>query len=170
MFGSGENFGDFLLRNPSFLSLAEEIFDLNMNSPTILKTSSIYNFGESDRTLFIDCANELIEYKSVHDSQRVNLLLLACQGKSRICITLDKLVEEVCSRIENLRNYSKLAGERLLADGLYLMLKRDIMCRGVVNGTWNLGWRNGFSRDEAEQVANDTEKLALDGLIVEAFV
>ncbi|KAM2407326.1 hypothetical protein ACFX1X_026523 [Malus domestica] len=102
--------------------------------------------------------------------KKVNLLLLACQGKSRICITLDKLVEEVCSRIENLRNYSKLAGERLLADSLYLMLKRDIMCKGVVNGTWDSGWRNGFSRDEAEQVVNDTEKLALDGLIEELFV
>ncbi|KAM1704011.1 hypothetical protein ACFX2K_026499 [Malus domestica] len=66
---------------------------------------------------------------------------MMCRGVEnlRICITLDKLVEEVCSGVENLRNYSKLGGERLLADSLYLMFERDIMCRGVVNRTWDLG-------------------------------
>ncbi|KAM1090065.1 hypothetical protein PS2_017418 [Malus domestica] len=168
-FESGENFRHFLLSNPSFLSLAEELFDLNMNSPTILQTSSMYNFEESDRRLFLDCANELIECKSVHDSQTVNLLLLTCQGKPRICISVDQLVEEVCYGIEKMRNYSKLAGERLLADSLYLMLESDIMCRGVVNGAWDSGWRNGFSRYEVEQLVSDIEKLVLDGLIEEVF-
>ncbi|ONH98156.1 hypothetical protein PRUPE_7G233100 [Prunus persica] len=166
---SGENLGDFLLNNPSFLSLAEELFDLKVNSSTILLTSSIHSFGESGRRLFMDCASELIKCRSVQDSKTVDLLLLTCQGKSRICISLDKLVQEVCNGIENLIKYSKLAGENLLADSLHAMLERDIMCRGVVNGTWDLGWRSGFSRDEAEQVVDDIEELVLDGLIEEVF-
>ncbi|KAM1478852.1 hypothetical protein ACFX2I_026223 [Malus domestica] len=79
-----------------------------------------------------------------------------------------KLVKEVCSGIENLRNYSKLAGERLLAASLYLMFERDIMCKGVVNRTWDLGGTD-FRERKPREVVNDREKLVVQGLIEEVI-
>jgi hypothetical protein len=49
------------------------------------------------------------------------------------------------------------------------MLENDIRCGSVASGTWDLGWRNGFSVDEAEQTVNDVEKLLISELIEEMF-
>ncbi|KAM5547771.1 hypothetical protein ABKV19_001973 [Rosa sericea] len=166
---SGENLGEFLLSNASFLSHAEEYFDLDVNGSTILQTSSVSNFGVSNSRLVLDCASELVECKIFQASQTVDPLSLTFKGESKVSISLDKLVEDIWNGIENLRSYSKLAGENLLADSLYAMLERDVMCKGVGKGTWDLGWRNGFSGDEGEQVVSDIERLIFNGLIEEVF-
>lgn len=157
------------MSSASFLSHAEEFFNLDVNGSTILQTSSISSSGVYSTRLVLDCANELVECKRFQVSQTVNPLSLTFNSKSSVCISLDKLVEDVCKGIKNLRNYSELAGESLLADSLYAMLQRDVMCGGVGKGTWDLGWRNGFSGDEAEQVVRDIERLIFTGLIEEVF-
>nr|XP_011458612.1 PREDICTED: uncharacterized protein LOC101295266 [Fragaria vesca subsp. vesca]XP_011458615.1 PREDICTED: uncharacterized protein LOC101295266 [Fragaria vesca subsp. vesca] len=167
--GSEDNLGEFLLSSASFLSHAEEFFNLDVNGSTIFQTPSISSSAMCSTRLVLECASELLECKSFQLSQTVSPLSLTLQGKSRVSIPLDKLVEDVCIGIENLRRYSKLAGENLIADSLYSMLERDVMCKGVGKGTWDLGWRNGFSGDEAEQVVSDIERLIFNGLIEEVF-
>ncbi|XP_057969729.1 uncharacterized protein LOC131158839 [Malania oleifera] len=164
-FNVGANLKAFLLSSSSFFNHAEELFDLNVNQPIILQT---YDFKTFDPRLSLDCANELMEIRSLQDSQTVHPLLLTCRGNvSRICISLDKLVEEVCDGIENLRSYSELSGENLLADNLQTILERDMGRKGVGSGIWSLGWRSGFSVDDAERIVVDIEKLVLSALIEE---
>jgi hypothetical protein len=153
-----------LLSSPSFLSRAEELFYLNVRNP-----SSINDLVVANVKLSLECANELIERKSLRDSHTVHPLLLTSVGNLRVCISIDNLVGEVCKGVENLRSYSNLAGESLPVDGIYAMLERDISCNGVENAIWDFGWRHGFSVDDAEQVVNEIEKLLFDGLIEEVF-
>ncbi|PON50544.1 hypothetical protein PanWU01x14_222590 [Parasponia andersonii] len=168
-FKSEARLRDLLLGSPSFQSCAEEFFDLNTSSSSIIQTSCIDDFGASSLRLSLDCATEIIERKSIRDSQTFHLLLPTCIGKSKRSISIEMLVEEVIEGIETLNNYSKLADGDLLVDCLYAMLERDLMCKGVANGIWDSGWRSGFSLDEAEQVVTDIEKLVLTGLIEEVF-
>lgn len=167
--GSEDNLGEFLLSSASFLSHAEEFFNLDVNGSTIFQTPSISSSAMCSTRLVLDCASEILECKSFRLPPTVSPLSLTLQGKSRVSISLYKLVEDVCIGIENLRRYSKLAGKSLIADSLYSMLERDVMCKGVGKGTWDLGWRNGFSGDEAEQVVSDIERLIFNGLIEEVF-
>ncbi|KAM4123691.1 hypothetical protein ACB094_01G176100 [Castanea mollissima] len=105
-FKSGNNLKDFLLSSPSFLTHAEEIFDLDVCT-TILQTSCTSDFIEANVRLSLECANELIERKSLQGSQTVHPLLLTHVGNLRVCTSVDKLLEEVCSVVESLRSYSK---------------------------------------------------------------
>ncbi|KAL5572644.1 hypothetical protein UlMin_022241 [Ulmus minor] len=168
-FKSGADLRIALLNSPSFLSHAEELFDLNTNSSSILPTSFVDDFWASGTRLFLDCANELLERKSFQYSQTVHPPLSASVGKSGLCISLKVLVEETCNGIETITNDSKLAVQNLSVDSLYEMLERDLMSKGMVNAIWDCGWRTGFSFDEAEQVVNEVEKLVLTGLIEEVF-
>ncbi|XP_050368993.1 uncharacterized protein LOC126787097 isoform X2 [Argentina anserina] len=170
--GSSENLREILLNNASFFSHAEEFLDLDVNDSIIFQPPGVSNFSNSGvcRTrLALDCASELVECKSFQLSQTVSPLSLTLQGKLRVGLSVDKLVADVCNDMENLRSYSKLAGENLLADSLYSMLERDVMCKGVGKGTWDLAWRNGFTGDEAEQVVSDIERLIFNALIEEVF-
>lgn len=132
--------------------------------------SGISDLVVANVKLSLECANELIERKSLRDSQTlIHPLLLASVGNLRVCISIDNLVGDVCKGIENLRSYSNLAGESLSVDGIYAMLERDISCNGVENAIWDFDWRHAFSVDDAEQVVNEIEKLLFDGLIAEVF-
>ncbi|KAL4651963.1 hypothetical protein ACB092_01G198600 [Castanea dentata] len=135
-FKSGNNLKDFLLSSPSFPTHAEEIFDLDVCT-TILQTSCTSDFIEANVRLSLECANELIERKSLQGSQTVHPLLLTHVGKLRVCTSVDKLLEEVCSVVESLRSYSKFGGELLPQDSLYSILERDISCNGIENGIWD---------------------------------
>ncbi|XP_041006784.1 uncharacterized protein LOC121251571 [Juglans microcarpa x Juglans regia] len=167
-FKTGTNLEAFLLSSPSFLSRAVELFDLNGSSSTSFEISGIDGLEVANGRLTLGCANELIERKSLIVSQMVHPLLLTPVSNVRACISIDKLVEEVCKGVENLRSYSKLAGESLCVDGL-AMLERDINCNGVENAIWVVGWRHGFSDDDAEDVVNEIEKLVFNGLIEEVL-
>ncbi|CAK7337416.1 unnamed protein product [Dovyalis caffra] len=169
-FESGTQLNALLLGSPLFLTRAEELFDINMNSPKTFSTSGIYNSRIANMELSLDYANEYIELRSRLDSQKRHPLLRTYTGDSRLNLSLEKLVEEVVNGAETLTNYSKLGSYTLPTDSLYGILERDIRSgSGVVSGTWDLGWRNGFSVDEAEQAVDDIEKLLVSELIEEIF-
>lgn len=166
---NGIQLNALLLSSPLFLTRAEELFDLNMNSLETFPTSGICDYRIASMELSLDYANEYIERRSCVDSQTRHPLLQTCTGDSRLNLSLEKLVEEVVNGAKTLTSYCKL-GFYNLPDETYGILEKDIRCgSGVVSGTWDLGWRNGFSVDEAEQTVNDVEKLLISELIEEMF-
>ncbi|KAJ0091696.1 hypothetical protein Patl1_13263 [Pistacia atlantica] len=164
---SGTDLEVLLSSNPAFVSHAQELFDLHVNRPTTLLSSAINDFFVTNETLSMDCANELIERRSLPDAKMVNPLFLNWLRNSRISICLNQLLEEVYDGIEALKNYRKVAGEDLPPDSIYAMLKSDLKCKGVESGIWDFGWKNEVSSDDIEQVVNDIEKLILSGLVEE---
>lgn len=154
-----------LLTSQSFIGHAEELLNLDVDCPKILPRSETKEIA--NLRLYLDCANELTERKSLQGSQAIHPLLQTCGGNSRLHISLGRLVDEVYSAIENLTSYR----EKVASDNIYTMMERDIKSNnGVVNGIWNWGWRHGFSADEAEQVVTEVENLVLGGLIEEVIV
>ncbi|XP_017440361.1 uncharacterized protein LOC108345983 isoform X2 [Vigna angularis] len=151
-----------LLTSQSFIEHAEKFLNLDVDCPKLLPKSETKRI--SNLILFLDCANEVTERKSLQGSHAVNPLLLTCAGNPRLHISLGRLVDEVCSAIEHLTSYS----EKVASDNIYAMMERDIKGNnGLINGIWNWGWRHGFTADEAEQVVNEVEDLVLGGLIEE---
>ncbi|KAI9192311.1 hypothetical protein LWI28_021039 [Acer negundo] len=166
-FKTGTNLKAFLSSNIAFLSHAEELFDLNVDSHTTVQTSGTNGFVISNERLSMDCSNELMERRSLPDSKTSHPLLLTWLRNSRIHLSLEELLEEICDGVETLRSYTELASEKLSTDSLYAVLERDIGCNGIVSGIWDLGWRNELSADDTEKAVNDIEKLLLSGLIDE---
>ncbi|XP_016478196.1 uncharacterized protein LOC107799581 [Nicotiana tabacum] len=150
-----------LLSNESFLSRAEELFDTDAWEPTVWKTISVDN-EMAENTLLLDCANELLEHKRSQCTLAVSKNPIKTL---KISISFDKLVNDICDKIEVLRSYNKVDGNNLSVDTLYALHERDIWCNEVVSTTWDLGWRNGFTLDEVEQVVTDIEKHLLTGII-----
>ncbi|XP_019436634.1 PREDICTED: uncharacterized protein LOC109342991 isoform X2 [Lupinus angustifolius] len=160
-----------LLTNQSFIVHAEELLNLDLDSPKMQQKNETTEIANA--RLYLDCANELTERKSFQESQVVCSLLPTYAGNSRLHISLGKLVEEIYNTIENLTSYSeKNSGKKhASSDSIYTMMERDMKCNdGVMNGIWNWGWKHGFSADEAEQVVNEVENLVLSGLIEEVVV
>ncbi|XP_059634959.1 uncharacterized protein LOC132277198 [Cornus florida] len=161
---------DLLLSNLTFLSLAEELFNINANQLALSQTVSVNDSGITDSRLFVDCANELMELKSLQCTRTVRPFLHALMQKSRTCLSLDQLVEEVCNEIENLRSCDKLAGENLPIESFYAVMERDLKTEGVMmSRTWDLGWRDGYTMSEVELVMSNIEKLVLSSLIEEVL-
>nr|POE74501.1 hypothetical protein CFP56_66586 [Quercus suber] len=124
-FKSGNNLKDFLLSSPSFLNHAEELFDLDVCTPAILLTSCTSDFIEANVRLSLECANELIERKSLRGSQTVHPLLLTQGGNLRVCTSVDKLLEEVCSVVESLRRYGKFGND---AEQVVTEIEKLVFC------------------------------------------
>jgi len=154
-----------LLTSQPFIEHAEKLLNLDVDSPKLLPKSESKEIG--NLILYLDCANEVTERKSLQGSQSVNPLTLTCKGNPRLHISLERLVDEICNAIEHLTSYS----EKLASDNIYAMMERDIKgSNGLINGIWNWGWRHGFSADEAEHVVTEVENLVLGGLIEEVIV
>ncbi|KAJ6731467.1 hypothetical protein OIU79_002731 [Salix purpurea] len=167
---NGIQMNALLLSSPLFLARAEELFNLDTNSPGTFTTSGICSYQIATAELSLDYANEFIERRSCVDSQTRHPLLQTCSGDSRLHLSLEKLVAEVVHGAGTLASYCKLGLYNLPTDSLYGILEKDIGCgSGAVSGTWDLGWRNGFSADEAEQTVNEVEKLLVSELIEEMF-
>ncbi|KAK2645665.1 hypothetical protein Ddye_020860 [Dipteronia dyeriana] len=166
-FKTGTNLKAFLSSSLAFLSHAEELFDLNVDSHTAVQTYGTNDFVISNERLSMDCANELMKRRSLPDLKTSHPLLLPWLRNSRIHLSLEELLEEICDGVETLRNYTKLANEKLSTDSLYAVLEKDIGCNGIVSGIWDFGWRNELSADDTEKAVNDIEKLLLSGLIDE---
>ncbi|KAK2996162.1 hypothetical protein RJ639_029493, partial [Escallonia herrerae] len=160
---------NLLLSSPSFLNHAGELFDINEYEPLVLQTTGLYGSGSADSKLFLDCANELLEHRSLRQTRSMNLLLQNATWKSRFYISKDQLAGEVRKGIENLRSYGKLAAERPPADTVYAMLERDIWCKGMEGGAWDFGWSDGYTVAEVEIVVADLDKLVLSELLEEVF-
>ncbi|CAK9172773.1 unnamed protein product [Ilex paraguariensis] len=163
---SRSNERDLLLSSASFISDAEELFDITVCKPLIFPASLQDSDIANTRNL-LDCANELLEHKSLQCPQIIHPLLRKPIKNSRIYISLDLLVEEVCDEIESLRGYSMLAEKRLPVDTVNVVVERDLLCKAVVSGAWGMGWRNGFTSDEVGQVEVEIGKLIISELIEE---
>jgi hypothetical protein len=159
-----------LLTSKSFIDHADEHLNLDVDYPKIIP--KIETNGIANTKLYLDCANELAERKSLQESsQVVHPLLLTCVGNSRLQISLSSLVEEVNIAIENLTSYSENSETKLILDNVCAMLERDMNCNNrLMNGIWNCGWRHGFSCDEVEKVVHEVENMVLGGLIEEIIV
>ncbi|KAJ6673650.1 hypothetical protein OIU85_012640 [Salix viminalis] len=167
---NGIQMNALLLSSPLFLARAEELFNLDTNSPGTFTTSGICSYQIATAELSLDYAKEFIERRSCVDSQTRHPLLQTCSGDSRLHLSLEKLVAEVVHGAGTLASYCKLGLYNLPTDSLYGILEKDIRCgSGAVSGTWDLGWRNGFSADEAEQTVIEVEKLLVSELIEEMF-
>ncbi|KAA0046534.1 DUF4378 domain-containing protein [Cucumis melo var. makuwa] len=166
----GTNLKALLLKSSSFLCHAGELYDLHLNGRTMLQAASRCNDPESLNTkLFVDCAIELMDRKGHHNLLVGNSLLLGDKSNTKIEISIEKLVEEVNDDIDTLTSYQTICGDNLIVDTLYAVLSRDLWCKEVMNGMWDIGWKNGFSRSESEEVVNDIEMMILSGLIEESF-
>ncbi|KAJ1437965.1 DUF3741-associated sequence motif [Sesbania bispinosa] len=164
----GDKLKHFLLTSESFIRHAEKLFNLDVDCPKILQKNETK--GIDNLRLYLECANELSECKSLQESQVVRSLLLTCVGNSRLLVSLRRLVEEIYDAIENLKFYSESCGEKPFTDNLFAMTERDIMCNGLVNGIWEWGWRHGFSADETEMVVNKVESLLVSELIEDIII
>ncbi|KAE9588187.1 hypothetical protein Lal_00003102 [Lupinus albus] len=167
----GSDLKYLLLTNQPFIVHAEELLNLDLDSPKILQKNETNEI--TNPRLYLDCANELIERRGVQESQVLYSLLPTYAGNSRSHISLVKLVEEIYNAIENLTSYSEknYGKKHASSDSIYAMMERDMKCNDVVmNGIWNCGWKYEFSADEAEQVVNEVVNLVLSGLLEEVIV
>lgn len=151
-----------LLSNESFLSRAEELFDTDAWEPTVWKTTITVDNEMTNSSLILDCANELLENKRCYRALAMSKSRL---NMSRVSISFDKLLNEICDAIEVLKSYTNVDASRLSVDTLYALHERDLSCNGTVITTWDLGWRNAFTLDELKQVVTDIEKQVLNGII-----
>ncbi|OIS98095.1 PREDICTED: uncharacterized protein LOC109233383 [Nicotiana attenuata] len=166
-FTENENFNSrattryLLFSSESFLCRSEELFETDAWEPTVWQITSV-DHEIADSRLLLDCANELLENRRSQCALAVDPLSLKMR---KIPTSFDKLVNEICDGIEVLRSYHKVAGKNLSADALHPLLERDLWCKGVVSSAWDLGWRNGLTNNEVEQVVTDIEKYLLSGFI-----
>ncbi|KAH0652043.1 hypothetical protein KY284_031955 [Solanum tuberosum] len=161
---SGATTRHLLLSSESFLCQCEELFETDVWEPTVWQTTSV-DHEIADRSLLLDCANELLENKRSQCALAVNPLSLKAIKMRKYYVSFDKLMNEICDGIEVLRCYNKVAGKNLSADALYPLLERDLWCKGVVGNAWDLAWRTGLTNNEVEQVVTDIEKYLLAAFI-----
>ncbi|GAB2292257.1 hypothetical protein Dimus_026506 [Dionaea muscipula] len=163
-----------LLSSPSFVSHAEELFDLKVD----LNLMQPHNYTKPKRNTsiacraLVDCANELLELKSRRYAQ-VRLPLLGPLIKIlhlKNTISLDEVLDETCDAIEALRCYPKPSLQTISTDDrLSMLLDRDLKYAGIWDGMWEIGWRATCSADEVDRTVWELEKLVLAGLLEEAL-
>ncbi|XP_052199803.1 uncharacterized protein LOC127806500 [Diospyros lotus] len=163
-FRTEANEKDLFLSSPSFLSTAQELFNVDTNQAILLQTSSQYDCVDDTR-LLLDCANELLQRKRRQCTETKRPSLTALARNFNISISLSHLVDEVYNGIENLRSYSKNDAEKLPSDNVNAVLEKDLKSEGAVSGGWDWGWRHEFTVQEVEQVVGDIEKLVFNVLI-----
>lgn len=165
------NLKSFLLSSPSFLSQADGLFGLNITRPITLQANITDNLEATNARLYLDCSNELMERNSIRYSL-VNFhpFPQTPKSNSRICFSLEKLVDEVCDGVENLISFGEVVGGNCFKDSVYLLVGKDLKCIESVGGTWDLGWRGSFSIDDVENVAGELEKLVLYSLVEELIM
>ncbi|KAK1396894.1 hypothetical protein POM88_006757 [Heracleum sosnowskyi] len=137
--------------------------------PIVLETPTNSHDSELlNSKLLRDCANELLESRSERDKLDTIPLLHVPISDSRVCMFKDKLMEEGRNEIENLGSKH---GVHSVPDGdiVYSVLERDILCKGLAAGAWDLGWREGFTRNEVEQIVSDLDRKVIDQLIEEVL-
>ncbi|KAI3889002.1 hypothetical protein MKX03_014050 [Papaver bracteatum] len=163
------NMKEFFLSSTSFVNYAEDLFDLNVNQLMVLQTTSFEDVGMIKSRLYLDYSNELMEHKSHWNSQSRHPLIRTHVANSRVAISLDGLVEEICNEMEILKSYSKDDGDSIVpVDKLHRMLEIDLKRKEMLgNGGWDLGWTSGFSVDDAEHMIGIVEKEVLSELIDE---
>ncbi|QCD85276.1 hypothetical protein DEO72_LG2g5636 [Vigna unguiculata] len=155
----GTELKHFLLTSPSFIGHAKKLFNLDVDRPNTLKKDETV-CSMANMRLYLDCAYELTERKSLENS--------------RLRISLCRLVEEICDGIENLKfyreDYDRGEEDFSYNNDTFAMMEKDMKCNGEINGTWESGWRTGFCADEAQLVVNKIENLIITGLIEDLVI
>ncbi|KAI4376612.1 hypothetical protein MLD38_014354 [Melastoma candidum] len=152
-----------LWSDSTFLTHLEDLFGSFGICPTIPKIVEKHQPHSVHDKLYLDCANEFVERKNLH------CISFASRGFSLSSTSMDKLIEEVSNGINNLNGWCKFADGHLSADEFQALLKRDVWSKGFASGTWEFGWKDGFSGEDVEEVVSDTEKMVLGWLIEEAL-
>lgn len=160
-----------LLSSPLFLSCVEELFHLKVNYTNMNSQASDDEVGMGNARFILDCANELVTRKGLQIGCKGHPLLQAHMWGLRIIMSFDQLVEELNDELEYLRCYSKNGGDFLPKDGLYMMLIKDLKGKGaLMSGPWDLGWMNGFSMHETDQIVGEVVNHVLDVLMEEVVI
>lgn len=157
------NTRSLLLNNALFLRHVEELFDTWTCEPTSCPITLLRGYELLDTKLFLDCANEMLERKSLQ--WRITTYPLS-QTRSRCCLSLDHLVREICDGIEDLRRYNKLSSETNVVNVIHSMLERDLWSKRDLIGVWDVGWRTGYT---SEGVVADIEQLVLSEIVEDAL-
>lgn len=120
--------------------------------------------------LLRDCVNEPLESRRQRDKLHRIPFLHEPISDSRVCMSKDKLMEETRNEIENLTSCSN-RGVYSVPDGdtVFSVLERDILCKGLAAGAWDVGWREGFTRNEVEHIVGDFDRQVIDQLIEEVL-
>lgn len=117
-----------------------------------------------------DCADELLESRRESNKLHTIPFLHVPVSDSRVCMSKDKLMEEARDEIENLRSCSNQGVHSVPdIDIVFSVLERDILCKGLAAGAWDVGWREGFTRNEVEKIVNDFDRQVTDQLIEEVL-
>ncbi|KAL1825480.1 hypothetical protein ACET3Z_012258 [Daucus carota] len=155
---------------PETLQLVEEPSENFDASQQIVSSTltGVYDSAPLDSKLLVDYASELLEIKN-HKLLMNPLLNLA--NDSRLCMSNNNLLEEARIGMENLRSYGQPGlNSAPASDIVSSVLERDLRCKGVAaDGPWNLGWREGFTNNQVEQIVSDLEKLVFRELIDEVL-
>ncbi|KAL6006211.1 hypothetical protein ACLOJK_040257 [Asimina triloba] len=159
-----------LLSSPSFTNSAEELFDLHIDQNIVCHANDHDLAVAKSSKFLLDCVKEIMGHKHRRGAHWKHPLVLLRTHGSELDITVGKLLDELIDGIENLEYYSKVGAGGLGKDGLYCMLGRDLRCEGLVgNGVWDLGWSNGFSLEDADEVASEVEQnvFSFAGIVTE---
>lgn len=155
---------------PETLQLVEEPSENFDASQQIVSSTltGVYDSAPLDSKLLVDYASELLEIKN-HKLLMNPFLNLA--NDSRLCMSNNNLLEEARIGMENLRSYGQPGlNSAPASDIVFSVLERDLRCKGVAaDGPWNLGWREGFTNNQVEQIVSDLEKLVFRELIDEVL-
>lgn len=154
-----------LLRSPSFVTHAEDLFGLQVNISD--ETDEDPDDDVATNKLLLDCANEVMQLRSLQFSQTCLPLSRMYTVTNPRSLSIDQLLEEICDGIGDLRCYLRPDDEHFSSDNLYLLLDQDLKFK---SGTWEIGWKSAFSQEEAEKVICDIDKVVLGKLIEEVLV
>ncbi|KAL2929152.1 Pyrroline-5-carboxylate reductase 2 [Bienertia sinuspersici] len=157
----------FLLSNSSFVNHLDELFNIQVNPGLVPFVVYDNDHDYESAQVLIDCANEVLEIKSLQFSKPCLPLPRMYTTKSQSFCSLDWLLEEVCNEIEELRCYWRLAGDdNFPSDNLYILIDQDLRRKGEA---WGVGWRHMFTQDEVEEVIGEIDKFVLGKLIEEVL-
>lgn len=142
------------------------------SQPIVLPAfTGLHDSAIVDSKLLQDYANELLESKSQRHKLLINPVSHVLMDDSALCISKDKLMEEARIGMENLRSYSDPEVNSVpAADIVFSVLQRDLQGKGLAAGVWDLGWFEGYTWDEVEQIVSDLENLVISELIEEVLV
>lgn len=142
------------------------------SQPIVLPAlTGLHDSAVVDSKLLQDYANELLESKSQRHKPLINPLSQVPINDLALFMSKELLMAEAHIGMENLRSYSDPGVDSVpAADIVFSVLQRDLRCTGPAAGAWDLGWPEGFTWAEVEQIVSYLEKLITSELIEEVLV